>query len=1165
VAGRTSPFKGLRPFDDVEADVDFFFGRDRDREIIVANLMASRLTVLYGETGVGKSSVLRAGVAHHLRGAARSVSDVGGRAGVAVAVLDSWQDDPVAALSDTVADSVREALGHDVDLPIAPDSLAHRLEAWTELLDGDLYVILDQAEEFFLYHEADESGERFISEFADAVRLPGLRANFILSLREDSVAKLDRFRAQIPNVLANYIRLDYLDRESGREAIVGPIRRYNELLADQPPVEIEPDLVEVVLDQVTTGRVELGRVGRGTVDGSDGDGRIETPFLQLVMQRLWEHDIGSGSNILRRSTLEELGGAEQIVRDHLDRAMAALSPRQKEVAASVFNHLVTPSGTKIAHAVPDLARYAGVEAAELSPVVSTLEQQRIVRPVAADNGVSRVEIYHDVLGDAVLDWRTAHETERRLDDERRSAARRHRRLLGLLVVAAGLLAVMAGVTVFALTQRQEARSQRQEARSQARKAHARELDTAAVSLLDADPALSLLLASEAARLAPGPDAEQTLRQAYILSRERRILSAPGGVSASSYSPDGRRIVVAGAGDARVFDAKTGKELLDLHHGSSILAAAFSPDGRRVVTGGQDGIARVWAADTGARVGAFRHGAPIRAVAIDPGGALLVTAGGREGKLWRIGHGLVATLPWRKPVTSVVFDPLGGLVALTGNDVSARLYSTMSGKLVRALDQGGRVTSASFAPDGERFVTTGLNDEARIWRVRDGMLLHELKMDAAVLDAAFSPGGSRVATVGADGIGRIWNASTGMLIASILGHKGIVETVSFSPDGNFVVTGSTDRTARVSKADNGDGRAVLAGHRDSVHTVAFSPDGKTVLTASNDGTARLWDPVVQPQLRLVHRIGARIGGATYVGSGGRILVAGPGWTALVLNARDGHVVRTLRARGPVRAVAASPDGKLLAVAGGRVVRLVRPRGKAVEIVDPTRMTAVAIAPDRRWVVTGDVRGRGRIWSASGRPLVSLNGHTGEITDVAVSADGRYVATASADRTARVWDAVTGAPLHRLEGHRDRVTSVVFSPEGRYVLTASRDHDARLWNAVTGAPVQVLRFHFGEVADASFSPDGRWILTAGPAAAGLWKPGVDGPILPYGFGGHKAPLQSAVFDPTGRYVLTSSLDGTVRRAFCDVCAGLGELRAKVGAQLAGSGRRLTDEERERFGLG
>src|SRR5262249_5094550 len=62
------PYKALAPFADTELDALLFFGREREREIVVANLIASRLTVLYGPSGVGKSSLLRAGVARALRG-----------------------------------------------------------------------------------------------------------------------------------------------------------------------------------------------------------------------------------------------------------------------------------------------------------------------------------------------------------------------------------------------------------------------------------------------------------------------------------------------------------------------------------------------------------------------------------------------------------------------------------------------------------------------------------------------------------------------------------------------------------------------------------------------------------------------------------------------------------------------------------------------------------------------------------------------------------------------------------------------------------------------------------------------------------------------------------------------------------------------------------------
>jgi WD40 repeat protein len=226
-------------------------------------------------------------------------------------------------------------------------------------------------------------------------------------------------------------------------------------------------------------------------------------------------------------------------------------------------------------------------------------------------------------------------------------------------------------------------------------------------------------------------------------------------------------------------------------------------------------------------------------------------------------------------------------------------------------------------------------------------------------------------------------------------------------------------------------------------------------------------------------------------------------------------------------------------------------------------AVAVAPDGSAVAGGGARGIGRIWSADGRLRHELRGHTAAITDAAFDHEGARVATSSLDGTVRIWDAATGKPIRKLPGRKE-VLSVAFSPDGSQVLTAGLDHTARLWDANTSERVQVLRSHFGRVADASFSPDGRWIVTAGPATVGLWVPGISEPILPYGFGGHKPLVTSASFDPTSRLVLSTSTDGTVRRAECAVCTDLGSLLARARAQLASSGRVLTAKERERYGV-
>ncbi len=129
--------------------------------------------------------------------------------------------------------------------------------------------------------------------------------------------------------------------------------------------------------------------------------RSRQPYLQLVMTRLWDEEMRAGSHVLRLATLNRLGGAEQIVRTHLDATMSALSADEQDVAARVFQLLVTPSGAKIAHAVPDLADMAGSPRV-IGPVLDKLSGSECAHPApggpAADQPQApRYEIFHDVL------------------------------------------------------------------------------------------------------------------------------------------------------------------------------------------------------------------------------------------------------------------------------------------------------------------------------------------------------------------------------------------------------------------------------------------------------------------------------------------------------------------------------------------------------------------------------------------------------------------------------------------------------------------------------------------------------------------------------------------------------------------------------------------------
>lgn len=453
-----------------EEQAPFFFGRDDEREIVTANLMAARLTLFYGPSGVGKSSVINAGVAHHLREEARAAIAAGSTPQFAIVLFRNWRDEPLAGLERTIE--------REIGVPASGATFADRVQSWGRHIDGELLIVFDQFEEYFMYHPGETADGSFAVEFAGAVNRRDLRASFLISMREDSIAKLDFFKGRIPNLFDNYLRIDRLDRRNARKAIVRPIEEFNRLKA--PPdttFDIEPELVEAVLDQVKANRLPREGAGLGGVT-DDVEARVETPHLQLVMTRLWHEERAAGSTRLRLATLTRLGGASEIVTRHVESALDALSPAERDAAARIFQYLVTPAGTKIALGVDDLYPNAGMSADDLRALLLRLSSgdSRIltsVAPAPDQPARERFQIFHDVLAQKVLDWRRRYvaaaeqraaeavaEEQRQRAEKEALAASRLRRLLALTALLA-LAAI--GLAAFAWQQTREADSQRRSA------------------------------------------------------------------------------------------------------------------------------------------------------------------------------------------------------------------------------------------------------------------------------------------------------------------------------------------------------------------------------------------------------------------------------------------------------------------------------------------------------------------------------------------------------------------------------------------------------------------------------------------------------------------------------------------------------------------------------
>ena len=637
-----NPYRGLEPF--TAGDAGVFFGRADDIATLTARVRAQSVTVVVGPSGVGKSSLIQAGL----------LPALGQKWSVAVVRLGQ---DPWPRLA---AELLRAQRGQEAAVSQEESSReiarlrSQGLGSTAQFLrsqDRRLLLVIDQLEQILV------EGTDPDPELLDLLLPPPQEV-------EEAARLVITLRADFQHVL---------------QSIPGFHNRLNERLYLLSPLTSQ-QLREAVERPAETRRVmfEQGLADQIIKDAADGT----LPVLEFVLTRLW--------NTQRHKTLTFVGyHSIGSVRGALDRFAEAQAAKLGDTAVDILDQVLLRL-VRVPVGSPNLATRQRVFQSQVSADHwNVLQRLADARLVVQDNDSHDSEPYAELAHETLIAaWRRLRELvtenseflswlewikQRAADGDPLPEARIAEAQRWLNTQSRNIPATISTFIQNSENRARELRdveTARMHAEATARRAEALRLATdAELALRSGDSSMTVALALAVESLLTQPTVQGDTALRHVLRQHPPILARLGHneiVQAVAFSPDGAYVATASRDrSACVFDAATGTQLSYVSHQNWVSEVAFSPDGSRVVTASRDGSAIIFDTATGTQLARLSHGGPVNAA---------------------------------------VFSPDATRIATASDDGSARIFDAATGAQLAHLSHGGPVNAAVFSPDGTRIAT-----------------------------------------------------------------------------------------------------------------------------------------------------------------------------------------------------------------------------------------------------------------------------------------------------------------------------------------------------------------------------------------------------------------------------------------------------------------------------